>query len=68
MPPDMPRVTVMAKDVPSGSMARRNLTKTKCKVAHLHLVSQGLQLSRQVVTGEAWLPILVVFFTLRDCP
>lgn len=34
----MPRVTVMAKDVPSWKLAKRNLTKIKCKVAHLHLV------------------------------
>lgn len=38
VPPDMPRVTVMAKDVPSWNLARRNLTINKWRVPHLHLV------------------------------
>lgn len=38
VPPDMPRVTVMAKDVPSWNLARRNLTINKWRVPYLHLV------------------------------
>lgn len=37
-PPDMPRVTVMAEDVPSWNPARQSLTKNQCRNTHFPLV------------------------------
>lgn len=37
IPPDMPRVTVIAEAIPSWNLARRSLTRNRCRVTPFHL-------------------------------
>lgn len=65
----MPRVTVMAEDVPSWNPARMSLTKNQCGDTHTSIwLPEYSDSSDRLDSEEAWSLPCWGFLTLSDSP